>query len=135
MSTVNIFEQASRLDLRFETHKGSLSVSDLWQLPLTSKSGLSLDAIAIGLNAALKEVGEVKSFVDDKPVAGTAELQLRFDIVKHIIDVRKVENTAKLESAERAEKKRKLQALLAQKQDEALGNLSMEDIQKQINDL
>lgn len=135
MSTINIFEQASRLNLQFTTGKGSLSVSDLWQLPLTSKTGLSLDGIAIGLHTAIKDVGEIKSFVDEKPVVGSELLQLRFDIVKHIIDVRKTENQAKLAEADRKDKKQKLLDLLAQKDNEELNSLSREEIQKRLADL
>lgn len=135
MSTINIFEQASRLNLQFGTNKGSLSVSDLWQLPLTSKTGLSLDGIAIGLHTAIKDVGEIKSFVDEKSMVGTELLQLRFDIVKHIIDVRKTENQAKLAEADRKEKKQKLLDLLAQKDNEELNSLSREEIQKRLADL
>ena len=57
------FEKASRIRLRFDTPQGSLTVEDLWQLPLTSRTGrANLDDIAKSLNRQLKETAE-ESFV------------------------------------------------------------------------
>ena len=51
-----MFEKASRAKIRFETSKGSLTVEDLWDLPLTSNTGKAdLDDIARGLHSQLKE--------------------------------------------------------------------------------
>lgn len=58
---VNNFEIASRLKLRFETAVGMISTEDLWTLPLTSNSKVSLDSLAVSLNKELK--GSEESFV------------------------------------------------------------------------
>ena len=52
---VNIFEQASRNKLRFDTNiKGVISTEDLWDLPLTSDTGrVNLDDIAKALYALI----------------------------------------------------------------------------------
>jgi hypothetical protein len=54
---MDIFEKASREKLRFSTSQGQFSVEDLWNLPLTSPSGRSVNLydIANGLNKELKE--------------------------------------------------------------------------------
>jgi hypothetical protein len=131
------FELASRKKYRFPSVVGLLSVEDLWDLPLTSKTNKpNLDDIArqlfVDLNGLDKPVSFVSPASDD---ARKAELTDKFEIVKHIIDNRLAENKAALEAGERAEKKRKLLTLLEQKQDAALGEMSLEEIQKQINAL
>ena len=51
---MNLFEIASRNKLRVPTTKGDLTVEQLWDLPLKSANGLSLDSIAIALNKQLE---------------------------------------------------------------------------------
>lgn len=122
-----MFEKASRLKLRFDSAKGLLTVEDLWDLPLTSNTGkANLDDIARDLHRLLKEADEV-SFV--KPAQGSTESdQLAFDVVKHIIDVRVAERDAAAQKAERAEKKQQILAMIAQKENEALGSTSLEEL-------
>lgn len=127
-----MFEQATRAKLRFESPKGLLSVEDLWDLPLqtTRPNTASLDNIAIALNRELKDTATV-SFVDDAPKANT-DLQLRFDIVKHIIDVRKAENAAALAQRERAATKQRILEIINRKQDQALENATIEELQEKL---
>lgn len=126
----NIFEQASRRKLRFTTDIGSLSVEQLWDLPLESKAGkLSLDMLAIDLHEQLEKV-KTKSFVSGSkkdPVT-----QLRFDIVKQIIDTRVAENKAKTEQKQRDTQIEKLSETLAKKKDAALDDMSVEELEAQL---
>lgn len=128
--TANIFEQAARRKLRFVTDIGSLSTEQLWDLPLESKAGkLSLDSLAIDLDAQL-EKGKNKSFVSGPkkdPVT-----QLRFDIVKHIIEVRVAENKAKTDQKQRDTQIEKLSETVAKKKDAALENLSVDELEAQL---
>jgi hypothetical protein len=130
---MNLFEQASRLSVRFTTPKGSLMVEDLWDLPLTSTTGAALDNIAKDLNKQLKEA-DTESFVVKAKALDTI-LQLKFDIVKHIIEVRLEENETAKTTKDKKEKKQKLLSLIAQKQDEKLLGLSLEDLQKEVESL
>jgi hypothetical protein len=131
---MNLFEQASRLSIRFTTPKGFLMVEDLWDLPLTSTTGAAnLDSIAKGLNKQLKEA-DTESFVVKAKALDTI-LQLKFDIVKHIIEVRLEENETAKTAKDKKEKKQKLLSLIAQKQDEKLLGLSLEDLQKEVESL
>lgn len=127
-----MFEQASRLKLRFETPRGVLAVEDLWDLPLTSTRGVSLNDIAIGFHHQLKH--DTISFVDDDE-RPDPRLQLSFDIVKHVINVKKAENKAALEARERAEKKQKIMALIARKQDEGLEAKSEDELREMMASL
>ncbi len=127
-----MFEQASRMKLRFETERGSISVEDLWDLPLTSNTGrLNLDTIALALHAELKGSAEVVSFVDETAKAD-AVVQLRFDVVKHVIDVRKKENAETLAAKDRQATKQRLMAALERKRDNRLETMSEEDIQAEM---
>jgi hypothetical protein len=127
MSERNIFEIAARKKVRFQS-SGNYTVEDLWDLPLKSNSRTSLDGIAIGLNKEIKALGE-ESFVDEKPL-GNEILQLKFDIVKHVIAVKQAENAVRAKSEQAREAKQKILGLIAQKQDQELANKSVEELQK-----
>ena len=129
-----MFEKASRAKVRFETSKGSLTVEDLWDLPLSSATGRAcLDTIAKELSKALKNDDNV-SFVE-KVVKPDEETQLKFEIVKHIIAIRLAENEAvALVTANKA-KKQHLLSVLAQKKEGALLSASVEEIEEMLKGL
>lgn len=124
----DIFEQAARLKLRFDTPKGGLTAEDLWDLPLTSSRGPSLNDLAIGLHRKLQDATPV-SFVDSAPAADPT-LQLRFDLVKHVIDVRQAENRARADAAEKAQRKQRILSLIADKEDQALAAKSADELRE-----
>jgi hypothetical protein len=122
-----MFEEAVRFKIRFDTIKGSLSVEDLWDLPLTTANGgLSLDNLARELSRKLKDT-ETESFVV-KPAKADEVLQLKFSIIKHVIDVLLAEKDAAKNAAENREKKRRILDIIAQKQDEKLASASLEEL-------
>lgn len=125
-----MFEKATRLKLRFTSPVGSLSVEDLWDLPLTSKNKVNLDDIAIQVNRLIKDKKE-ESFVCSVKTDEVNELRL--EIIKHIISVRMEENKAKLEATQKAEQKAKIREVLAKKQDDALNGLSVEELEAMLN--
>lgn len=129
-----MFEKAARLKLRFDTSKGNLTVEDLFDLPLTSTNGrANLNDIAKGLNRELKATEE-EDFVNNT-TKGNEVLQLKFDIVKHVIEVRKAENEAAKTAADRKEKKQRLLELIAKKQDQDLEGKSVEELNAMVNAL
>lgn len=131
-----MFEKASRMKLRFDTSRGFVTVEDLWDLPLSSKTGRdSLDAIALGLYKQIKDLGDVQSFVDETAKPMNEILQLKFDIVKHIIGIRKEDNAQASKAQASKEKKQFLLQILAQKESEDMQKMSKEDIQKMIDSL
>jgi hypothetical protein len=127
-----MFEKASRLHLRFTTALGNLSVEDLWELPLIHHLE-SLDTIAKDLNRAIKELGE-ESFVETKSDMD-AVLNLKFDIVKHIIAVKLAENEASRNALERKAKKEKIMAIIADKQDDELKGKGIDELKELFNSL
>lgn len=125
--TVNIFEQASRQKLRFDTAIGMLSVEELWALPLTTTNGkVNLDQIAVALNKELK--GSEESFVSNSK--RNELLQLRFDVVKHIIETLMQEKTEKTEQVQRDAKRQRIAEILASREDEELTGLSSDELRE-----
>ena len=131
---MNIFEKASRENLLFPSARGNLTLSQVWALPLTSKGDVSVDAIAVAVNAELQKSSE-KSFVSDKSTPEYSKNKLRLDILLHIIDVLKAEQDAKVKSAETQTKLEKLRGALKAKEDQALLESSSEELQKLIKEL
>jgi hypothetical protein len=129
-----LFEQASRLKLRFGSPQGPLTVDDLWDLPLTSRTNrANLDDIARFYSRELKEQ-ETESFVT-KPARKDKILMLGFEIVKRVIEVRLEENKAIKDKAEKAAKKAKLLELLSKKKDDQLGEMTEEQLLAEIEKL
>jgi len=131
---MSMFEKASKRKLRFVTMVlGSVSVEDLWDLPLTSVQGASLDGIAIALHEDIENNGK-KSFVNAKSSVDY-ELELKFNIIKRVIEVKMQEAKDKLEAADRKEKKERLMSLIAQKQNEAEAGKSLEELEEMLKEI
>lgn len=128
---MNIFELASKQALRFPSVRGELTTEQLWGMHLQSKSGFDLDSVAKTVNASLKSVTE-ESFVATTTNPAKTTLELKMEILKHVIAAKLVENEEARTRAANAVKKEKLLAILGDKQDEALKSLSPEELQAQI---
>lgn len=125
---MNIFERACRRKLRFASSVGLLAAEDLFCLPLVDKGNRpSLNNIGVAIMEELKAMGEF-SLVDTKPNDRKEELELQLEIVKHVIESKKADAAAAETRQINMEKRKKLAALLADKQDEKLKGLSEEQI-------
>lgn len=122
----NLFEIASRAKYRFP-YKGLISTEDLWDL-----SPAQLDTIYKTLNKNAKAMGE-ESLLNEVTV--DTALNNMVEIVKHIFNVKREEAEARKAAAANAEKRKRLLEIIAQKQDEALLNMSEADLQKMLADL
>ena len=131
-----MFEQATRLKLRFSSVVGELGAEDLWDLPLVStrRDRACLDNIAIQLRKELRDLDE-ESFVTTVANTKKQQTQLRFDVVKHVIDVKIAEAKAKSDSAAVAEKRQKILQLIDDKRNEALGSKSIEELEADLASL
>lgn len=128
-----MFEKASRLKLRFDTPAGVLSVEDLWDLPLTSRAGhANLDDIAKDLSRQVSSQEE--SFVE-KPAPKKKGLDLAFEIVKHVIKIRLEERDALKAAEAKKARKTKILEIMARKQDQALEEMDMADLEKELEGL
>ena len=127
-----MFEQASKLKFRFVTQKGNLTTEDLWDLPLSS-TGVSLDSIAIELNKKIKDNSQ-ESFVAKKTNINSI-LELKLDILKHIINCRQLAIEEENNAEDRKRKKEQIMNIIADKEDDSLKDKSVKDLQKMLNEL
>ena len=131
---MNIFEQATRRAIRFESAKGDLSVEQLWDLPLQPRNQFDLDTVAKTVNRQLNAVTE-ESFVSVRENPAKETLSLKLELVKHIISVKLQEAEEARNRANKASEKEKLLRLLDEKQNEALRALTPEEIQERLKAL
>ena len=132
MSDLGIFQQAAKRGLRFPSSKGLLTVEDLYILPLqtTRANQPSLDSIAQVVNKSLKASGE-ESFVSSPSVESAAH-KLQLDVLKEIIADKQADNSAVRGAAEKKQKRDQLIGLIADKKTDALGKLSVKDLEEQL---
>jgi hypothetical protein len=126
------FEKASKMKYRFTTRKGNLTTEDLWDLPLTSESGVSLDDLAKALNKEIKENAE-ESFVLTKTTSNK-DLETKFSIVKRVIEVRLEEIETRKTAAARKAKKEQLLQLIYDKENAALSNKSIDELRAMLEE-
>jgi hypothetical protein len=134
---MNIFEKASRTQLRFQTSRGLMDVESLWVMPLTAKSdkeAFSLDDLAKDLHRTLKGREET-SFVVQTVDAGKELLELKLELVKHVIAVKLEEAAERQRLQSNAGQRERLTSILAQKEDAALAELTPEQLKAKIAEL
>ena len=129
MSELNIFEYAAKNKLRFATERGLLTAEDLFDIKLSNQAGPSLDKIAISLDEELSKTE--KSFVK-KVTPQNKELQIKLDIVKHVISVKQDQEEAKVAAAARATQRRILQEAIAKKKLEAIDNADLASLEDEL---
>ena len=136
MTTINLFEYASRKKLRYDSPKGQLSAEQLWELPLThdNPAVTTLDSVARSVNKELKSVTE-ESFVQLKKGDREEHLTLKLELVKHIIGVKLAER----EQAERAkalqQEKKRIVEILAQKEVDELKGQSRQVLEARLAEI
>lgn len=130
----NLFLQATREKFRFESSKGDLSVEQLWDLPLTSRTGFDLDTVAKAVNADLKASNE-ESFVNVNNNPAVSRLQAKLEVVKAIIEVKLAQAEAAKKRAEKAAERQRLMEVLHSKKDQELQGLSVEEIERRLAQL
>lgn len=123
----SLFEQASRQKLRFPSIRGEISSEDLWEIPLQSKNGYDIDAVAKTVNAKIKELSE-DSFVSTKPSKALAKQKLMLEVIKHVIGVRLAEQEAREKRVANKAERQRLEALLESKQMAEEGAMTKDQI-------
>lgn len=123
-----MYKQASKLGLKFSTIKGMLSVEQLWDL---KQSELSSAIKAVKKVLSKTEDNDDLSFLEDTKVVDV-ENQLRFDILKDVyISKQKEAEELRIEANIKA-KKQKILALIAEKKDNSLKEMTIEQLEQLI---
>lgn len=130
----DLFIRASRSKWRFPSNSGLLTVEQLWDLPLTNKTGLNLDAVAKTINAELKAAAE-ESFVSTKPNPTADSLAERLELIKFIIATKIADDQARAERAEKRAKRERILQALAAHEENALASASKDELLKQLQEL
>jgi len=131
----NIFVTAVRNKYRYN-FKGLITTEDLWDLSLAN-----LKVIYTGVKEELSIVkGDddnlfADTALDKKTAAKVEELENQLEILKYIVTTKKEEDVLRKKTAENTALKKKLTAILADKQEDALKNLSEEELLKKIAEL
>ena len=131
-TTNNMFERASQFKFRYPW-KGMITTEDLWDL----NQG-QLDAVYQALSKELKTCQEGDSLLSAKPANifdKEQELTTKIGLVKYIFNCKKQATELHRMEAERAAKKQHILEILAAKQENALQNMSEEDLKKMLDDL
>lgn len=102
-----MYKLASRLNLKVETSKGELSISQLWTL---KQSTLAETLRSLASELKKNKSYDDLSFLDEITSEEDKILQLKFNIVKDIYITKKEEATASIEAQM---KKEQLQKILA----------------------
>ena len=125
-NTKNVFEVASEEKFRYP-YKGMITTEDLWDL-----TPEQLDTVYKALNKELltSMEGSLMTETVENP-----DLRAKIEIVKHIFNHKKAVIEFNKMAAERAAKKQHIMGVIAKKRDDALENLSEDELLEMLNEL
>lgn len=122
-----MYKSASKLKLRFQTSVGLVSVEQLWELNLVQLS----NAIKAVKKVLKKDDDDELSFLEDTKKVDV-ESQLRFDILKDVYLTKKKESDEIREAADIKAHNQKILSLIAEKKDDSLKGMTVEELEKQL---
>ena len=122
----DLFALATRQKFRFPFN-GWISAEDLWDL-----SPAQLDRVYKALKKDQKASNE-ESLLAIRTSEDSA-LDAKIELVKFIFDTKQAEKLAAVSKAEADAKKKHIRELIADKKDEELKNMSVEDLEKMLED-
>jgi hypothetical protein len=127
MEMINLFELATRKKFRFP-FKGMISVEDLWDLSLKN-----LDAVFKALTAEKKQASEMSLLATKS--AEDEILDAKIAIVQYIFNTKVAEAAAAKQAATNAAEAQHIMALIANKKDAELANLSVPELEAKLAEL
>lgn len=120
-----MYKEASKQQLRVKTTRGLLNIEQLWSLSLTE-----LDALAVTLEEEYKN-SKGKSFLDMKSKKDK-NIKLQFDIVLDILNTKVEDKEANQKATETKAQNQKILGIIKKKQDSALEEKSIAELEKMI---
>lgn len=131
-NTINtLFEMASQMKFRYP-YKGMVTTEDLWDLKTTE-----LDVVYRNLNKELNALDGDSLIATKSADEGVKanELRNKIEIVKYIFNSKQQEAELHRMAAANAAEKQKILGVLADMEDNALRNMSKEDLLKRLAEL
>lgn len=130
----DLFMLATQRAYRFSSLRGELTTEQLWQLPLSHKSGFDLDTVAKTAAAELRAL-TTESFVTPTVSSGTTDATNKLEIIKAIIASKLEAQAAATKRAQRADERRRVLEALANKEQAELSSASREELLRRLADL
>lgn len=124
MSEINIFEKATRGKYRYHFN-GQINTEDLFDLSVEE-----LDKIFKELNGIVKQADE-ESLLDNSSMDD--KLSTKIEIIKYIVKAKLEEKEANQLAKEKAIQRQKILAIMAERDDEELKNMSKEELEEMLN--
>lgn len=131
MNNTTIFEMATQFKFRYP-YKGMITTEDLWDLTPSA-----LDTVYRNLSKELKAIDEdslISTRSADEGVKAN-ELKNKIEVVKYIFNHKQREIELHRLAIENAQKRQRLLDALAAKQDNALANMSEDELRKALAEL
>lgn len=124
---MELFAKVTQKGLTFKTVKGTVSVQDLWQMPLTSKNGFDLDTVS---REVLRKVRETQEDSLVSQVKTDTDEGLRLEVLKYIIEFKQDEIQRKEEAKVAESHNSRIDELIQRKKEEQLASMSIEELEK-----
>lgn len=116
-----MYKEALQKKLRFKTNKGMITTEDLFDLSLQN-----LNTLAIMLDKKISEAPK-KSFIEELPAEENDD-ELRFNIVKNVINIKLKARKDNIDKAQANAQKKRILEILAKRNDEELEKKSTEEL-------
>lgn len=128
----NMFEIASQYKFRYPW-KGMITTEDLWDLNMNQ-----LDSVYQALSKEMNSLqdGDSLLYTTSADVFNKKQdLTTKIELVKYIFNCKQQAAELNRMAAERSAKKQRIMDILAQKQENALQNMSEDDLKKMLDEL
>ena len=123
-----MYTQLIKDKTRFVTSKGELSLEQLFTLSINE-----LDALAVSLQEAYDKSSNKKSFIEKKTTKDK-NLKLQLDVVLDILLTKQEEVETAKEKSENKARNQKIREIIAEKQDTALANKSINELKAMLTE-
>lgn len=124
----NIYKYAAEHKLRFP-YKGSIATEDLFDL-----TPENLDVVFKALNKRVSVAGEASLLTSETMTPEQEALDVSLRIVRDVFAQKQAEIEARKKAAARKIERQRIAGVIMQKENEALQNLSIDELKAMLND-